>query len=161
MSKPTSTYVNGSDLLLSVMAGKSDKNALGHCTSHTTTYGTETKDRAVKPVATAGFHSSKWKDKSVTGLSISISGEGLRFYDETECSFEDLSGLWGAGLPVYVKAFERQEDANPYIAGYFVITNLEETSPAEDDATYSIQLENAGEPDIYPGKPSGSSDSSD
>ena len=37
-------YVNGSDLLMSI-GGK----ACGHCTSHTATYNSETKDRAVKP----------------------------------------------------------------------------------------------------------------
>ncbi len=42
------SYISGSDLLLKV-AGK----AVGHCTSHTTTLNSETKDRAVKPVATA------------------------------------------------------------------------------------------------------------
>lgn len=41
-------YINGSDLLLKV-AGK----AVGHCSSHTLTFNSETKDRAVKPVASA------------------------------------------------------------------------------------------------------------
>lgn len=41
-------YINGSDLLLKV-GGK----AVGHCTSHTLTFNSETKDRAVKPVASA------------------------------------------------------------------------------------------------------------
>ena len=40
-------YVNGSDLLLGI-AGK----PYGHCTTHTATFTSETKDRAVKPVAT-------------------------------------------------------------------------------------------------------------
>ena len=43
-------YVNGSDLLLKV-GGK----AIGHCTTHTTTFNTETKDRSVKPVASASI----------------------------------------------------------------------------------------------------------
>ena len=40
-------YINGSDLLLKI----GDK-AVGHCTSHKLTFNSETKDRAVKPVAT-------------------------------------------------------------------------------------------------------------
>lgn len=36
--------------------------------------------------------------------------------------------------------------------GWFIISSLEETSPTQDDATYSISLENDGEPEIYPGK---------
>ena len=49
--------------------------------------------------------------------------------------------------------FVREGDENPYLKGDFVITSIEETSSAQDDATYSISLENDGEPAVYPGKP--------
>ena len=49
-------YINGSDLLLKV-AGK----AVGHCSSHTLTFNSETNDRAVKPVASAAKSSGLWK----------------------------------------------------------------------------------------------------
>lgn len=140
-------YINGSDLLLMV-----DGKAVGHCTSHTLTFNSETKDRAVKPVSTAAKSSGLWKGKGVTGLSISISAEGLRFYDETENGHEQLAPLWGTGTSVTVKAFKRGGDAAPYVEGNFVIASLEETSPAQDDATYSVSLENDGEPTTYPGK---------
>ena len=140
-------YINGSDLLLSV-GGK----AIGHCTTHTITFNSETKDRAVKPVASAAKSAGLWKQKGVTGLSISISAEGLRFYDEKENGYEQAAPLWGKGQSVEVKAFKRSEDTKPYLSGKFVIASLEETSAAQDDATYSISLENDGEPDVYPGK---------
>ncbi len=142
-----SNYINGSDLLLKV-GGK----AVGHCSSHTLTYNSETKDRAVKPVASADISSGLWKGKGVTGLSISISAEGLRFYNETESGYEEIAPLWGKGASVEVQAFKRGNDSAPYVKGNFVIASLEETSPAQDDATYSISLENDGEPEIYPGK---------
>lgn len=132
-------YINGSDLLIKI-AGK----AVGHCTSHTLTFASETKDRAVKPVASATISTSLWKGKGVTGLSVSISAEGLRNYDETEGGFKSLVNAWVTGQPVAVLGFERESDATPYLSGNFVITNLEETSPAQDDATYSISLENDG-----------------
>lgn len=132
-------YINGSDLLIKI-AGK----AVGHCTSHTLTFASETKDRAVKPVASATISTSLWKGKGVTGLSVSISAEGLRNYDETEGGFKSLVSAWVTGQPVEVIGFERESDATPYLSGNFVITNLEETSPAQDDATYSISLENDG-----------------
>lgn len=132
-------YINGSDLLVKI-AGK----AVGHCTSHTLTFASETKDRAVKPVASATISTSLWKGKGVTGLSVSISAEGLRNYDETEGGFKSLVNAWTTGQPVEVIGFERESDATPYLSGNFVITNLEETSPAQDDATYSISLENDG-----------------
>lgn len=140
-------YINGSDLLLKV-GGK----AIGHCTTHTLTMNSETKDRAVKPVASAGKSSGLWKGKGVTGLSMSISFEGLRFYDETENGFDEISAKWGKGQSVEVEAFERGEDTTPYVKGNFVISQLEETSPAQDDATYKGSLENDGEPEVYPGK---------
>lgn len=142
-------YVNGSDLLLSV-GGK----AVGHCTTHTLTFNSETKDRAVKPLASAAKTAGLWKEKGVTGLTISISAEGLVFVTETENGYNEIAALWGAGTSVEVKAFERGSDTAPYVSGKFVITSLEQTSPAQDDTTYSISLENDGEPDVYPGKAS-------
>lgn len=140
-------YINGSDLLLMV-GGK----AVGHCTSHTLTFNSETKDRATKPVASAPQSSGLWKGKGVTGLGISISAEGLRFYGETENGYEQIAPQWGKGESVEVKAYKRGGDATPYVLGKFVIASLEETSPAQDDATYTVTLENDGEPDVYPGK---------
>lgn len=147
MALPTTGYINGSDLLLNV-GGK----AVGHCTSHTLTFNSETKDRAVKPAASASYSSGLWKGKGVTGLSISISAEGLRFYGETENGFDEIGAKWGKGQAVEVKAFQREGDENPYVVGNFIIASIEETSPAQDDATYSISLESDGEPSVYPGK---------
>lgn len=147
MALPVTGYINGSDLLLSV----GDK-AVGHCTSHTLTFNSETKDRAVKPAASASYSSGLWKGKGVTGLSISISAEGLRFYGETENGFDEIGAKWGKGQAVEVKAFQREGDETPYVVGNFIIASIEETSPAQDDATYSISLESDGEPTNYPGK---------
>lgn len=148
-------YINGSDLLLSI-GGK----PVGHCTSHKLTFNTETKDRAVKPLATIGTNSGLWKEKGINGLSITISAEGLRFYDETEGGFTEISALWGAGTSVEVKAFPRADGSSAkqtaYLVGKFVITSIEEDSSAQDDATYSVSLENDGEPTTYPGKPTAS-----
>lgn len=134
-------YCNGSDMLLYV-----DGKAVGSCTSHTTTFNSETKERAVKPVATKPISSGLWKQKGVIGLSYSISAEGLVFYDETECGFKSLFALWKAGKSVEIKCMEREETDAPYLAGKCVIASLERTDPAQDDATYSISLENDGEP---------------
>lgn len=140
-------YINGSDLLLMV-GGK----AVGHCSSHTLTFNSETKDRAVKPASTASKSRGLWKEKGVTGLSISISAEGFRFYEEVENGHEQIAPLWGKGESVEVQAFKRGGDKTPYVKGKFIIASLEETSPAQDDATYSVSLENDGEPDVYPSK---------
>ncbi|WP_278833275.1 phage tail tube protein [Porphyromonas cangingivalis] len=136
-----SGYCNGSDMLLFV-GGK----AVGSCTTHTTTFNSETKDRAVKPPASAGVSTGLWKNKGVVGLSVSISAEGLVFYDETETGFKELFNMWKAGKSVDVKCLERESSEHPYLAGKFVISSLERTDPAQDDSTYSISLENDGMP---------------
>lgn len=133
-------YCNGSDMLLYV----GDK-AIGHCTSHTANFNSETKDRAVKPVATASISAGLWKGKGVTGLSISLSADGLVFYQETENGFKASLAAWKAGQSVTVKCMERESES-PYLEGKFIITSLTRNDPAQDDASYSISLENDGEP---------------
>ena len=135
-------YCNGSDMLLYV-GGK----AVGHCTTHTTTMNSETKDRSVKPVATASISGGLWKGKGVTGLSISIKADGLVFYGETEGGYKALFSAWKAGKSVQVKCMERENADKPYLQGNFVIASLERTDPAQDDSTYSVSLENDGEPE--------------
>lgn len=141
-------YYNGSDLLMTIEDG-----AYGHCTSHTIAYNSETKERAVKPLAKKGRKAGLWKNKGVVGLSISINAEGLRFYQETESGYKVCRSLWKEGKSVTVKAYERNESegelTEPYLVGKFVITSLEESAPAQDDVTYSISLENDGEPDSF------------
>lgn len=133
-------YCNGSDMLLYV-GGK----AIGHCTTHTTTISSETKERAVKPLASKGSSTGFWKNKGVVGLSVSISAEGLVFYQETESGYKSCLTNIVAGQSVEVKCMERGSTDTPYLSGKFVITSLERTDPANDDATYSINLENDGE----------------
>lgn len=133
-------YINGSDLL--VMLGE---KAGGHCTSHTTTYSSETKDRAVKPAASvAQAGAGLFKEKTVTGLSVQVKFEGLRFYGEEETGMKDLLAKWKVGAVVPVKAFHRGGDTTPYMSGSFVITSLEESAPAGDDVTYSGTFDNSG-----------------
>lgn len=133
-------YVNGSDLLVSI-GGK----AAGHCTSHTTSFNSETKDRAVKPAATASATAGLWKEKTVTGLSVQVKVEGLRFYADEETGLKDMLAKWKTGATVELKGFARQSDETPYMTGKFVVSNLEESAPAGDDTTYSATFDNSGE----------------
>lgn len=119
--------------------------AVGHCTTHTTTINSETKDRAVKPVASKGISAGLWKNKGVVGLSVSISAEGLVFYQETESGYKSCLAMIAKGQSVEVKCMERESTDTPYLSGKFVVASLERTDAAQDDATYSISLENDGE----------------
>lgn len=134
-------YCNGSDMLLYV-----GEKAIGHSTTHTSTLTSETKEHNVKPAATAAKTAGLWKGKSVTALSIAISAEGLITYDETEAGYKELFAAWKEAKSISVKCMERDTSAAPYLEGNFVITSLERVDPAQDDSTYSISLENDGEP---------------
>ena len=128
MENENADYVHGSDLLVGILV-EDVFNPLGHSKTCTITNTAETKDRAVKPTleekakaAAAG----KWKEKSVSGLS------------------DKLLEMWESGNPVPVKYALRGEEDTKYRQGNFIITSLEEVSAADDDATYSISLENSG-----------------
>lgn len=135
MPTPTTGYIHGSDLLLLI-----DGEALGHSKTCSIKNSAETKSRATKETSNTG----KWEDKSVTKLSVSISAEGFSFYNDT-LGYPQLLAKWKEGQPVTVKYAHRDEEATKYRTGSFIITDIEETAPADDDATYSISLENSGE----------------
>lgn len=134
-------YVNGSDLLMSI-GGK----ACGHSTSHTTTYTSETKDRAVKPTSDAAVdaNAGMFKEKAVIGLSVQVKCEGLRFYGETENGMKELLSKWKTGATIELRGFTRGSDEAPYMSGSFIITSIEEAAPAGDDATYNATFDNSG-----------------
>lgn len=136
------SYCNGSNMLLYL-----GEDAFGHCTTHTATMNSETKDRAVKPLASKAKTNGMWKEKGVTGLSIAISAEGLIYDGETEASYQKMLAAWKSGQPVKIKCMQRGESKKPYLAGSFIISSLERTDPAQDDSTYTINLDNNGEPD--------------
>lgn len=136
------SYCNGSNMLLYL-----GEDAFGHCTTHTATMNSETKDRAVKPAASKAKTNGMWKEKGVTGLSISISAEGLIYDGETEASYGKMMAAWKSGQPVKIKCMQRGDSQKPYLAGSFIISSLERTDPAQDDSTYTINLDNNGEPD--------------
>lgn len=136
------SYCNGSNMLLYL-----GEDAFGHCTTHTATMNSETKDRAVKPAASKAKTNGMWKEKGVTGLSIAISAEGLIYDGETEASYGKMMAAWKSGQPVKIKCMQRCESKKPYLAGSFIISSLERTDPAQDDSTYTINLDNNGEPD--------------
>lgn len=136
------SYCNGSNMLLYL-----GEDAFGHCTTHTATMNSETKDRAVKPLASKAKTNGMWKEKGVTGLSIAVSAEGLIYDGETEASYGKMMAAWKSGQPVKIKCMQRGDSQKPYLAGSFIISSLERTDPAQDDSTYTINLDNNGEPD--------------
>ena len=144
MNTAPSGTVNGSDLLVN-FNGK----ATGHSTSHTTTFTSETKETAVKPKASVPKSSaSKFKNKIVSGLAVQIKAEGLVVYSEDESGLKAFLAKWKVGASVEASCFERENDSAPYVSGNFIITSLEVSSPAGEDTTYNVTLDNDGPVDI-------------
>lgn len=143
----TQEYMSGSNVLFTV-----GSKGLGHSTTHTVTYSTETKKRGVKPPVKEKTKKALFSGKGVTEMSISVHGEGFRYKGEEELSLDEIRKLWGIGRSVELSCFEREGDATPYLKGKFVISKVEETSPAQDDATFTVDFENDGEPEVYPGQ---------
>jgi len=144
--------VNGSDLLVFVVEGTGQaqtRKAIGHCTTHTATFNTETKDVAVKPDASvAQSASALYKSKRVTGLSVQVKCSGLVFYADEENGFKPMLGKWAAGAPVQLELMERKtgdsDTPSAYCSGAFIISSLENSAPAGEDATYDATFDNDG-----------------
>jgi predicted secreted protein len=83
-------------------------------------------------------------------LSVSLSAEGFSFESETENGYKELRSIWELGEPILCKYCTRGQDGTTYYSGQFIITSLSETSPAGQDATYNISLENSGAVTEYP-----------
>lgn len=139
-------YKSGTDLLLGIMSGSTFK-ALGHSSSCTISYSSETGEHITKEATDA-----KWNEKYVKTLSVSISAEGFVYDDDDATSsargFETLRSLWLAASPVTLVWKERTGTDGAY-TGSFIITSLEDSAPAGDDRKYSISFENSGPIEAY------------
>lgn len=133
-------YLNGNDLLLYI-GGK----AVGHCGSYSVDYKSETKTRAVKPIATAPPGSGKFKETTVTGQSISIKTEQFVFIGETEASHKDFLAVWKAGASADLKIMARGTET-VLLAGAFIIESLNETAEADQDVKATATFVNNGAP---------------
>lgn len=135
-------FLHGADLLV----GFKEKDAtgesvwLGHSKTCTISSKSETKSRMHKDLANAG---GKWDEKTVSKQNVSISAEGFVCYQDKENGYSKLLTLWEKAEPILVCYGIRGDNEN-HFEGEFIIVSLEEVGSAEDDATYSISLENSG-----------------
>lgn len=152
-----SGYVNGSDLLVYITEGSGSsitRKAIGHCTTHTATFNSETKDVAVKPAASE-VQSARalYKSKRVVGLSAQVKCSGLHIYGEAEGGLKYILSKWKLGKSVQLELMERATPSTgdaptPYCSGNFTISSLEHTAGASDDVTYDVTFDNDGALDI-------------
>lgn len=109
-------------------------------TSHTITYTGETKERVTKDTVNGAF-----SEKKVTKLGVSIKCEALVSFGDA-AGYDKLLDIMKKREAVKLKyGFAQEEAGDKYEEGMFVITSLEQTSAAGEDATYSATFENSGE----------------
>ena len=133
--------LSGTDLILSV-GGK----ALGFSDNCDITTSTETGERMTKE-ASAG----KWKEKYVKGYSEKISADGCVLTDgnaETP-TYDQLKDMQLAGQPIEAsynvrEASTREGKKAGGYKGKYLITELQLTGKAGEDAKYKVSLENCG-----------------
>ncbi len=133
-----SGYRLGVDLIMGIMVSSTFK-PLGYSTGCKITDSTETGERVTKEEGAA-----QWKEKYVKSLSEQITAEGF-VYDgvaATSVGFPDLKSMWLAKQPVKLRY--KYRDGKDLYEGDFIITNLEQDGPADDDEKWSVTFENTG-----------------
>ena len=133
--------VEGRDLMLYVNTAETNENptykAQAAATNHTITYSGETKKRVTKDTSNGAFSNVK-----VTNLGVTIKSDCLVSIGDS-AGWEKLLAVFKS--PVKLKyGFAAEEQGDDYEEGMFVITSLEQTSSATDDAQYSATFENDG-----------------
>lgn len=141
MPRQQGDYIEGRDLMVFVDTSNGGSSPTwtktAAATSHTISYSGETKERVTKDTENGAF-----SQKTVTKLSCNITCEALRVFNK-DVGFEKLLELFKKREPVKLK-YGFADNSGSYEEGMFVITSLEESSPADDDATFTAQFENSG-----------------
>lgn len=144
MARTNGDIIEGHDLMLYINtaadAATPTYTPQAAATSHTITYSGETKERVTKDTANGAY-----SEKKVTKLGVSIKCEALVSFGDT-AGYDKLLAVMKSREAVKLKyGFAQEEAGDKYEEGLFVITSLEQTSAAGEDATYSATFENSGE----------------
>jgi len=141
-------YRNGVDLIMGVVvtSGQTETfKPLGYSTGCKITDTTETGERVTKETGAA-----HWKEKYVKSLSEQITAEGF-VYDGVAASsigFPDLKTMWLEKEPVKLRY--KYRDGEDLYEGNFIITNLEQDGPADDDEKWNVTFDNTGAVEAVP-----------
>lgn len=144
MARTKGDIIEGRDLMLYINtaadAATPTYTPQAAATSHTITYSGETKERVTKDTANGAY-----SEKKVTKLGVSIKCEALVSFGDT-AGYDKLLAVMKAREAVKLKyGFAQEETGDKYEEGMFVITSMEQSSAAGEDATYSATFENSGE----------------
>lgn len=144
MARTKGDIIEGRDLMLYINTAADSATPTytpqAAATSHTITYSGETKERVTKDTANGAY-----SEKKVTKLGVSIKCEALVSFGDT-AGYDKLLAVMKSREAVKLKyGFAQEEAGDKYEEGLFVITSMEQSSAAGEDATYSATFENSGE----------------
>lgn len=145
MERKTGDILEGRDLMLYINTAAADATTPTYtpqaaATSHTITYSGETKERVTKDSGNGAY-----SEKKVTKLGVSIKCEALVSFGDT-AGYDKLLTVMKEREAVKLKyGFTQEESGDKFEEGLFVITSIEQSSAAGEDATYSATFENSGE----------------
>lgn len=143
MARKTGDIIEGRDLMLYINTA-SDASTPTYtpqaaATSHTISYSGETKERVTKDTGNGAY-----SEKKVTKLSVSIKCDALVSFGDN-AGYDKLLEVMKSREAVKLKyGFTAEQTGDKYEEGMFVITSIEQSSSAGDDATYSASFENTG-----------------
>jgi len=142
MARTQGDIIEGRDLMLYINTGTVSSptyTAQAAATSHTISYTGETKERVTKDTANGAY-----SEKKVTKLGVSIKCEALVSFGDA-AGYDKLLSVMKNREAVKLKyGFSEEVTGDKYEEGMFIITSLEQSSAAGEDATYSATFENTG-----------------
>lgn len=145
MARQNGDILEGRDLMLYIDTAEEGSQTPTYtpqaaATSHTITYTGETKERVTKDTANGAY-----SEKKVTKLGVSIKCEALVSFGNSAGYDKLLSYMKDRKVVKLKYGFSQEQAGDKYEEGMFIITSLEQTSAAGEDATYSATFENSGE----------------
>lgn len=143
MPKEQGEVLDGRDLMVYLDTGSNPESptyeAQALATTHTVTWATETKERLTKDSPGGN------PEKRITAVNVTIKTEALRSKGDTQRDM--LLDAMNAKKNVKLKyGLRKDEESNSdvYYEGMFAIDQLEETSTAGEDVTWSAQFSSSG-----------------
>ena len=146
MSRVKTGYVEGKELMLYVDTSDDAANPIWDATAGATSHGinnsAETKTRQTKDSG-----NGMYDEKKVSKINVQIKCDALVKHPEAgKKTYADLLAAFKLGKPVRLKyGFAAEEAGDTYEDGLFIISALDETAAAGEDATFSATFDNTGE----------------
>jgi TP901-1 family phage major tail protein len=142
MARTNGDIIEGRDLMMFVNTGTAEApeyTPQAAATNHTITYSGETKERMTKDTEVGAYSKRK-----VTKLAVTIKCDALTSFGD-EAGYDKLLAVFKSREEIKLRyGFKEPAAGDKCEEGMFIITNLEQSSQAGEDSTYTATFENSG-----------------